>query len=298
MRLFEAVIEANHRAVAGDQNAGLHPAEFADELPVVALTCMDERLNPLLPEVLGLPEDEFIWVRNAGNIITGPLSSTMRSLAVATALKGAKEIAIIGHTDCLMGKTTMMQLLDKLAAAGVPRSLLPENLTEYFGIFSSERQNVIKACDLVRHSPLISGKVPVQGLLVDIETGRVEWLVTFETVPDKLTSALKTAGQTVGALEELGKFTIGEMKFPETKIGEVMSTVHGWVEKAEQVVERKPTEPSPTTRAVPTTAQRLADFALKHWPRPEEETEQPPGPPKIPVPPPIRMKMGTRKDKR
>ena len=108
MRLFEAVIEANHRAVAGDQKAGLHPAEFADSLPVAALTCIDERLNPLIPEVLGVPEEEFIWVRNAGNIITGPLSSTMRSLAVATALKGAKEIAIIGHTDCQVRKTSMM----------------------------------------------------------------------------------------------------------------------------------------------------------------------------------------------
>jgi carbonic anhydrase len=55
MRLFEAIIDANHRAVAGDQSAGLHPAEFESELPVVALTCIDVRLNPLLPEVLGFP---------------------------------------------------------------------------------------------------------------------------------------------------------------------------------------------------------------------------------------------------
>ena len=33
MRLFEAIIAANHRAVAGDASAGLHPAEFADTLP-------------------------------------------------------------------------------------------------------------------------------------------------------------------------------------------------------------------------------------------------------------------------
>jgi hypothetical protein len=32
MRLFEAIIDANHRAVAGDASAGLHPAEFADAL--------------------------------------------------------------------------------------------------------------------------------------------------------------------------------------------------------------------------------------------------------------------------
>src|SRR6266404_2561574 len=122
MRLFEAIIDANHRALAGDQNAGLHPAEFADELPIIALTCIDPRLNPLMPAVLGVPEDQFIWLRNAGNIITGPLSSTMRSLALACAVKGGKEIALIGHTDCQVCKTTVMNLTDGFCALGVERS--------------------------------------------------------------------------------------------------------------------------------------------------------------------------------
>src|SRR4249920_1151895 len=141
MRLFEAIIEANHRAAAGDQAAGLHPGEFQDALPLVALTCIDPRLQPLMPEVLGIREEHFIWLRNAGNIITGPLSSTMRSLALACAVKGGKEIVIIGHTDCLVGKTATMDLIDRLAALGVPRGILPENITEYFGMFASTRQN-------------------------------------------------------------------------------------------------------------------------------------------------------------
>ena len=86
MRLFEAIVDANHRAAAGDQHAGLHPADFESELPIVALTCIDVRLNQLLPEVLGVPKEQFIWLRNAGNIITGPLSSTMRSLSLACAI--------------------------------------------------------------------------------------------------------------------------------------------------------------------------------------------------------------------
>jgi hypothetical protein len=27
---FEAIVDANHRAAAGDTNAGLHPADFAE----------------------------------------------------------------------------------------------------------------------------------------------------------------------------------------------------------------------------------------------------------------------------
>src|SRR5262252_1584174 len=106
MRLFEAIIDANNRAVAGDANASVSPGDFPNELPIVALTCVDPRLNALFPNVLGLPAEQFIWLRNAGNIITGPLSSTMRSLALACAVKGGKEVVVIGHSDCQVSKTT------------------------------------------------------------------------------------------------------------------------------------------------------------------------------------------------
>ena len=47
MRLFEAMVDANHRALAGDTAAGLHLADFfAAFLPIAALTCIDARLNP------------------------------------------------------------------------------------------------------------------------------------------------------------------------------------------------------------------------------------------------------------
>jgi len=228
MRLFEAIIDANHRAVAGDKEAGLHPADFEAELPVIALTCIDPRLNAFFPNVLALPVDQFIWLRTAGNIITGPLSSTMRSLALACAVKGGEEIAIIGHTDCQICKTTAMQLLDKLKALGVDRQQLPENLNEFFGISGSERQNVIKACDIVRRSPLIGPKIPVHGLLLDIETGKLEWLVngyeTWPTLP-KPAEMIKGTGPMTEELGSFAAFNIGEMKFPETKIGETAAKV-------------------------------------------------------------------------
>ena len=196
MRLFEAIIDANHRAIAGDPEAGLRPAEFADQLPLVALTCVDPRLNPLLPEVLGVPEEQFIWLRNAGNIITAPLSSTMRSLALACAVKGGKEIAIIGHTDCGVCKTTTMQLLDRLRAIGVERHLLPENVNEYFGLFASEQQNVIKACSIARQSPLLGPNIPVHGFIVNIGTGKLEWIVNGyreqETMSSRWNEAVKS----------------------------------------------------------------------------------------------------------
>ena len=71
MRLLDAILDANLHATAG-QAPALAPADFASSLPLVALTCIDARLNHLVPEALGVPESHFIWLRNAGNIITGP----------------------------------------------------------------------------------------------------------------------------------------------------------------------------------------------------------------------------------
>jgi carbonic anhydrase len=266
MRLFESIIDANHRAVAGDASAGLHPAEFADALPVIALTCIDPRLNAFFPNALALPAEQFIWLRNAGNIITGPLSSTMRSLALACAVKGGREIAIIGHTGCQVCRTTTMVLLDELKALGVDRGRLPENVTEFFGMSGSERQNVIKACDYARSSPLIGPKIPVHGLMIDIETGKLDWVVNgYDTLQTQMTPPRpKMNFAALGTTGSFKDFEMGEMKFPEMKIGEASAKIGS--------SEIKLSSPLPTAPpAVPTpTAVR---------------------PPKIPLPPPIRPRV-------
>ncbi len=304
MRLFEAIIDANHRAVAGDKEAGLHPADFADELPVIALTCIDPRLNAFFPNALALPAEQFIWLRNAGNIIFDPLSSMMRTLALACAVKGGREIAIIGHTDCQVCKTTAMQLLDRFKELGVARHLLPENLNEFFGLFSSERQNVIKACDIVRHSPLIGPRIPVHGLLLDIETGKLDWLVngyqTLEMAGNQLQEP--AAGPIGQAMQALGNFNIGEMKFPEGKIGEFANKAEDWLSKeAGQLapgLAETMQKVAPVAESVQKVAGQVAAFAEKNWPRPPGQGQRPPAPPKIPIPPPIRPKIIQPRDKR
>ncbi len=274
MRLFEAIIDANHRAVAGDASAGLHPADFADALPVIALTCIDPRLNAFFPNALALPAGDFIWLRNAGNIVTGSLSSTMRSLALACAVKGGREIAIIGHTDCQVCKTTTTVLLDKLKALGVDRSHLPENVNDFFGLFGSERQNIIKACGFARSSPLIGPKVPVHGLMIDVESGQLDWVVNgYETLPANTHGQTpKTQFASIGGLGSFQDFTMGEMKFPELKIGDAAVKVPGVPPVAPPA--------SPAAASIP-------DLAEKLWPKPPGTT-LPPLKKKNAVPPPIR----------
>lgn len=230
MRLFDAILHANHRALAGDTNAGVHLGDFPNDLPVVALTCIDPRLNHLFPGVLGLPEDQFIWLRNGGNIIFDPLSSMTRTLALACAVKAGREIALIGHTDCKVSQTTVSTLIDRFKAIGIDRSKLPDNLNEFFGLFASERQNVIRGVDIVRSSPLIGPKIPVHGLVVDVNTGKLDWIVNGYEVLARGTTTPSTVptpslGQSVKELAPLAPFQMQDLKFPEMKIGEIATDV-------------------------------------------------------------------------
>jgi carbonic anhydrase len=298
MRLFEAIIDANHRAVAGDQSAGLHPTEFESELPVVALTCIDVRLNPLLPEVLGVPKEQFIWLRNAGNIITGPLSSTMRSLALACVVKGGKEIAIIGHTDCQVGKTTTTELIDRFRAVGIERHLLPANVNEFFGMFSSERANVIKAVATVRSSPIIGPRIPVHGLLVDIETGKVEWLVngyqTLETMGAGMNESLASASHMLDTFKSLTDVEIGGIKFPETKIGDTVTKAEDWLSGKLGELESKLSPAAPAANPATPPKIPLQRATVESWRR-DKERAKAAAPPKLPLPQPVQPKLRFQK---
>jgi carbonic anhydrase len=254
MRLLDAILETNRRRVAGDTSAAL-PPEALEGGAFAALTCIDPRLNRLLPEHLGLPDAQFVWLRNAGNIISGPLSSTMRSLALACAVKGAKEIAVMGHTDCQVCKTSMLQLLEKLNDLGVDRHRLPENLVDYFGLFSSERQNVIKAADTVRASPLIGARIPVHGLLIDIQTGAIECVVNGYAAAEAAAAAGAGAGAVppmqskidrgLEALGRIGQAVAEELPRGGEKIGEFVSNAQSLARKAEELAGQLMPKPKP-----------------------------------------------------
>ena len=257
MRLFDAILDANHRAIAGDNSAGVRVADFQSELPVVALTCIDARLNRFFPGVLGLPEEHFIWLRNAGNIITSPLSSTMRSIALACAIKGGREIAIIGHTDCKVRGTTVSQLIDRFKILGIERHVLPENLTDYFGVFASEQQNVIRGVDFVRHSPLIGPRVPVHGLMVDTASGKLDWIVNGydvldrPSVPAPPSLQMPSIGAEVGELGSRASAELSGLKMTAEKIGETAGRVSQWVSEIKPAASPPPPPKMPSPPSAP-----------------------------------------------
>lgn len=261
MRLFEAIVKANKESSNPIGSVDFDTAQFRESLPIVILTCIDPRLNKLFPNVLGVSDEEFIWLRNAGNIITGPFSSTTRSLALACAIKQGKEIAVIGHTDCLVGKSTILSITEQFKNLGIDRIKLPDNLIEFFGLFASERQNVIKATQFIRQSALISPKIPVHGLLLDTNTGRIEWIVNgYETIGAQssqfsttLESAATKVEATVGMIQD---FHVGSTTVAETKIGQTIEKIGELASKTKEIIQEHP-EATTTSELI---EQTVVDF--------------------------------------
>jgi len=173
----------------------------------------------------------------------------------------------------------VMSLMDGFRKLGVDRVKLPENLNEYFGLFASERQNVIRGAEIVRQSPLIGPSVPVHGLLMDIQTGRLEWLVngyqTLGTPAASYAEALKqtatesfkqSATEALGLLStKLQEFKIGEMKFPEIKIGDTTIDPNKWLSQVETIGSRR--AEAPVVEAVqkaPSEFERKFDRSRKY----------------------------------
>src|SRR5208282_908735 len=146
-------------------------------------------------------------------------------------------------------------------------------------------------------------KIPVHGLLLNIETGKLDWIVNgYQTLEMAGSQLREPAGPIGQAMQALGDFNIGEMKFPETRIGEFATKAEDWLSKEAGKLEAGAAETMRNVGPIAESAQKIAGqvaaFAEKNWPRPPGQSQRPSAPPKIPLPPPMRPKIIQPRDKR
>jgi len=122
-------------------------------------------------------------------------------------------------------------------------------LTEYFGVFASEQQNVIRGVDFVRHSPLIGPRIPVHGLMVDTATGKLDWIVNGydaldrPTVPAPPPLQMPSIGAAAGELVSRASAELSGLKIAEEKIGETTSRVSQWASEIKTDLRKPPPPP-------------------------------------------------------
>ena len=179
MSILSTILEHNEKFVEEHEYEQYTTTKFPNKR-IVILTCMDTRLTELLPQAMNLKNGDAKIVKNAGALVAHPFGSIMRSLLIAMYELQADEIYIIGHYDCGMSSIKTDSLVDKIVDRGIDRDIF--KTLDYSGIdlkdwlhgFSDVTESVKQSVDQVRNHPLMDKKVPVHGLVIHPDTGKLD----------------------------------------------------------------------------------------------------------------------------
>ncbi len=111
MTKLEEILAFNREFVARKEYEAFKTTKFPDKRLVI-LSCMDTRLEELLPKAMNLRNGDFKHVKSAGAIVSHPFGSVMRSILVALYALNAEEVMVVGHYDCGMSMISAEDMLN------------------------------------------------------------------------------------------------------------------------------------------------------------------------------------------
>lgn len=136
-----------------------------------------------LPHAMNMRNGDIKIIKSAGALVTHPFGSIMRSLLVAVYELNADEVCVIGHHDCGMSKISGESMLNKIKERGIPEERIETlkysgvDFDQWFKSFDSVEASVKDSVDVIKHHPLFPETVPVHGLVINPETGKLDVVV-------------------------------------------------------------------------------------------------------------------------
>ncbi|MGG1550624.1 MULTISPECIES: beta-class carbonic anhydrase [Paenibacillus] len=179
MSLINQIMDYNKDFVETKQYQEFLTTKFPDKRMVV-VTCMDTRLTELLPKAMNLHNGDAKIIKNAGAIVSHPFGSLMRSIIVAVYALEADEVFVIGHYDCGMTGLNSANVLEKVKSRGISDDVIATlghagiDLDQWLTGFNHVRDGIEKSVNIIRNHPLLPKNLPVHGLIIDPETGRLD----------------------------------------------------------------------------------------------------------------------------
>ncbi|MCC7352345.1 MAG: carbonic anhydrase [Anaerolineae bacterium] len=170
--VLDEVLAANKKYVASHRPVRM---DARPQKKVIIVTCMDARLAAFLEPALGLGRGDALWVKSAGATAVDDRGDVVRSVVEAIYALGAREVLVIGHTHCGMAHVDLVKITQEMRSLGVQREKLPiDDIGAWLGVFADVEQNVREVVRRLRASPLISTRVPVHGLVANVESGELK----------------------------------------------------------------------------------------------------------------------------
>lgn len=182
MSLISEMLEQNQSFVKQKAYEPFRTDPFPNK-KLAVLTCMDTRLVELLPKAMSFGNGDVKLIKNAGAIVTHPFGSVMRSLLVAVYELGAEEIAVVGHHGCGMTGLSCSRVLDTAKRRGISQDVIDAlansgvDLQRWLCGFDRVEDGVRQSVATIVNHPLLPRDVPVHGMLICPDTGRLDLLV-------------------------------------------------------------------------------------------------------------------------
>lgn len=176
---LKEIMEHNKKFVENKEYTPFETSKSPDR-KIAILTCMDTRLIELLPQALNIKNGDAKIIKNAGGIVTHPFGSVMRSLIVGVYKLGIKEIYVIPHYDCGVCNMDTSNIKDLMKEKGVSERDIQivensgVNIENWLHGFDDINESLAKSVSLIKNHPLMPRDIPVHGMIIDPQTGRID----------------------------------------------------------------------------------------------------------------------------
>ncbi|WP_419881062.1 beta-class carbonic anhydrase [Peribacillus sp. B-H-3] len=182
MSLLDEILVYNEKFVE-EEEYEKYKAGKLPEKRMVVLSCMDTRLVELLPKSMNFKNGDAKVIKTAGAVVSHPFGSAMRSIMVAVYELNADEVFVVGHHDCGMSSINSEKMVGKMKDRGITEETIEtvENsgihLENWLRGFDSVEESVKNSVEIIRNHPLLPANIPVHGLVISPETGKLDKVV-------------------------------------------------------------------------------------------------------------------------
>ncbi|MHB8611353.1 MAG: beta-class carbonic anhydrase [Candidatus Dormibacteraceae bacterium] len=145
-------------------------AEPAQRLAI--LTCMDARID--INAVLGLRPGDAHIVRNAGGRAS---AEALRALAISQGVMRTREVMVIHHTECALGRFNQAQLEEMISVANGRR------FTDDLDCFGDPTAAVAEDLGRLRAYPYLPFRDKIRGFIYDLASNAVTEVLSDDGAP-------------------------------------------------------------------------------------------------------------------
>ncbi|MGL4391954.1 MAG: beta-class carbonic anhydrase [Fusobacteriaceae bacterium] len=179
---LDAILADNKKFVEDKEYLKYHTTKAPDK-KISVVACMDTRLTELLPRALNIKNGDAKLIKNAGGVVVHPFGSAMRSIIIGIYELGVEEVYVIPHYDCGICNLDAGNIIDKMVERGINEDLVKNlfnsgiDIKKWLHGFDDVEESLRTSIATIKNHPLMPKTIPVHGLIIDPETGKLDLIV-------------------------------------------------------------------------------------------------------------------------